>query len=582
MNTQNAITVPWMFLLGKTSTFLLVLLVLCGILQSDCTLDPSDRGDSLEYWNEEPNSLTSAASPANPTQIMDTLVKQLRQIALPLHHQNDLQETVGFNLILDSKSESLATPSPVLSWTHDLRASSYSVAIDDSEECSSPLYQTKVTTNQLRVPIFLENGSYWACISAVTLTGESLGSTDSQFSITAEGVGSAEDFLGHQSTPRYGRFSPPDQGLVQEILGNHSTFWSRPDASQPSPPSQDSVGFFRHFSWITDPNDDWKIKLLVVDQIWNRLLVFSKYPESDDTLPDLVLGQQTFDDPEPNHTLEVSASTLNRPSHVSVCTDGRLLVTDTGNHRILIWNQIPQDSFVPADFVIGQENFETAASGVGPYKLNQPVAAFCTHQGILVSDGGNHRVLLFSRQDYRKARLVIGQPDFFANKPSCSQSSLGRVEDLWIDGNQLLIADTSHHRILFFGTFPTHNGAKAQKVLGQTSFERCLPNQGLPNNSVSNDTLHEPSSLAIRDGVLAVSDRKNKRILFYHWNHRFPKEAYDVFGQRDFGLMSATTKASLLTSPFGLGASDLHGVSFVKNGLWTIDQTIGRLIKLSL
>ena len=47
-------------------------------------------------------------------------------------------------------------------------------------------------------------------------------------------------------------------------------------------------------------------------------------------------------------------SVLNHPTKVT--TDGtRLIVADTYNHRVLIWNKIPTENYSPADVVIGQK-----------------------------------------------------------------------------------------------------------------------------------------------------------------------------------------------------------------------------------
>lgn len=583
--TAKRDTIPWFQLLGKTSGFLMILIILFLICRNDTRLEPENHNGPIVSDPEDQTPFSLANSSATTTESIDTLIKRLKQMKSPTTHQNkrDLfEETVGLNLILEETP--IDNPSPVLSWTQDPRASHYTVTIDDSEQCTSPLYTTDVPVNRQKIPIFLENGTYWACISAISLSGESLSYTESPFVVEAEGVGPPEDFQGHLSSPHYGYFDPhlPRHDNIQEILGQHRDFFPR-DPQDASPlPSQETVGFFRHFSLVSDPHDDWKVKLLIVDQRWNRVLLYSTYPVDQEALPDQVIGQKDFTEPSGQQPNVTGPLTLNRPSHASLCLDGRLLITDSGNHRVLVWKEIPKDFRVSPDFVIGQENFTSSTPGIGPSKLNQPVAAFCTPRGILVADSGNNRLLVFSPQDLKKARIVIGQDDFYTKTSRCSQSSVGRVEDLWIDADRLLVADTEHHRILMFTSFPTKNGERAQKVLGQPNFNQCQPNRGLSKDQVSNDTLYEPSGLAIRNGVLAVSDRKNKRILLFPWDLDFPSEAFDVLGQRDFGVPQPANKGGFTNLPFGLGDSPLHGVTFTKTGLWTIDQLYGRMVKLPL
>ncbi len=43
----------------------------------------------------------------------------------------------------------------------------------------------------------------------------------------------------------------------------------------------------------------------------------------------------------------------------------RLIVCDSGNHRVLIWNEIPKRDGTPADVVLGQKDFYTEGPACG-------------------------------------------------------------------------------------------------------------------------------------------------------------------------------------------------------------------------
>jgi hypothetical protein len=58
-----------------------------------------------------------------------------------------------------------------------------------------------------------------------------------------------------------------------------------------------------------------------------------------------------------------SISKLRYQTGVFVSNDGRLIVSDRGNQRVLIWSSIPTVINTPANVVIGQPNFNTNAFG---------------------------------------------------------------------------------------------------------------------------------------------------------------------------------------------------------------------------
>ena len=86
--------------------------------------------------------------------------------------------------------------------------------------------------------------------------------------------------------------------------------------------------------------------LLLADGNNNRVLIWNSLPIGN-TPPDVVLGQPDFIQNYPG----TGRHQMNWP--VSVATDGRhVVVADTYNDRILIWNQLPKTNATPADIVL--------------------------------------------------------------------------------------------------------------------------------------------------------------------------------------------------------------------------------------
>lgn len=88
--------------------------------------------------------------------------------------------------------------------------------------------------------------------------------------------------------------------------------------------------------------------LILVDRGNNRILVWNTAPTTSESAPDFVLCQ-------PNQTSTVSGSALNQcnwPSDAIVTPTGKLLVADSDNNRILIWNTMPTATGASASFAL--------------------------------------------------------------------------------------------------------------------------------------------------------------------------------------------------------------------------------------
>lgn len=88
--------------------------------------------------------------------------------------------------------------------------------------------------------------------------------------------------------------------------------------------------------------------LLLLDRGNNRILVWNAAPTSSSTPPDFVLCQSST-------TATTSGSGLNQcnwPSDAVVTSTGKLVVVDTDNNRILVWNSMPTATGQSASYAI--------------------------------------------------------------------------------------------------------------------------------------------------------------------------------------------------------------------------------------
>lgn len=280
-------------------------------------------------------------------------------------------------------------------------------------------------------------------------------------------------------------------------------------------------------------------KLFVADGGNARVLLWNVVP-SGFVAADAVLGQPSFASAAQNYN-GVTASSLGIPS--GICTSGgKLVVSDTANHRVLVWSAIPTATFAaPADFVLGQPSFGASAAnpgGVSSKTLDFPRMVSCSSGALYVADELNYRVLVWSAvpsETYRAADIVLGQSSFSGavrDSSGPSESRLNHPSSVDSDGTRLLVADTLHSRVLIWNRLPLTNEAPADLVLGQPDFGETRQNNG----GISAQSLNYPGWAASDGTRLYVTDRYNHRILV--WS-TFPTTSYVaadmVLGQSSFG-----------------------------------------------
>ena len=252
------------------------------------------------------------------------------------------------------------------------------------------------------------------------------------------------------------------------------------------------------------------MKLFVNDRGNHRVLIFNTIPHDATALPDVVVGQADFTVGTPNAGGGTSASGFNENVHMSVCSNGKMFVSDRNNHRVLVYNRVPTVNNTAADFVIGQPNFSMNTAATTATGLNHPYAAYCMDNKLFVVEQGNHRILVFDpipTATSPAASYVIGQSDMLTGTAGCTADTLNGPYEILRHGDTFFIAAGGNHRVLEFNTIPTATGATATAVLGQVNFTSCLQNKGIATPSAS--SLAFPNALAAKGNLLAISDHAN-------------------------------------------------------------------------
>jgi hypothetical protein len=255
--------------------------------------------------------------------------------------------------------------------------------------------------------------------------------------------------------------------------------------------------------------------LLTGEQCGRRVLIWKALPTVTQQPADLVLGQPDMAGSMINNGGISASSMAGRPQpHI----DGQhLFVADPQNNRVLMWNTIPTTNGKGADLVLGQLNMMSNAAnngGIGPATLSGPVFATTSGGKLLVADSNNHRVLIWNAvptANGAPADVVLGQPNMMTDTASpASDITLASPASIHVDAaGRLYVVDSGNHRVVYWNAIPTQNDAAADGVIGQPNLTSSLANNG----GLTARTLQSPSGVqAIGDRVY-IADMGNDRVV---------------------------------------------------------------------
>jgi uncharacterized protein (TIGR03437 family) len=297
---------------------------------------------------------------------------------------------------------------------------------------------------------------------------------------------------------------------------------------------------------------------------------------ADPTAPrpaDVVVGQPDFSTILSN----VTQNGMRLPT--AIASDGKILVVaDTDNNRVLIWNNIPTSNGANADIELGQDDFNTVRQPIvtDNKSFRGPQGAWLQNGRLFVADTQNHRVMIWNSvptQNNQPADIVLGVADFNTNPDATiggpseipTSSNLLNPVSVSSDGVRLLVADLGHNRVVIWNDINSLSTNRPFDVVvgqpdtvssnGNNSSALCDSNGTDSNNNRTYPlrcagTLNFPR-YALSDGTrLFVADGGNDRVLV--WNRipiiRNGVPADVVLGQPDM-FSDVNTDASSLFNP---------------------------------
>jgi hypothetical protein len=265
-------------------------------------------------------------------------------------------------------------------------------------------------------------------------------------------------------------------------------------------------------------------RVIACDTGNHRVLIWHTFPDADGAPADVVLGQPDFMSEGPNVAGTDPRRGMNLPTGVAVI-EGRLVVADAWNHRLLAWDDIPQTSFTEATYVLGQSTRDdvtanrdgdpTLSSFYWPFGFGVVAGTFW------VTDTGNRRVLGWRGAGLpdpdRPADILLGQ-DEASERSDNKGGDVGGTTFRWphaIAGDDaiLYVADAGDHRVLGWTPPPSDGTTDADVVLGQADLAAFHEFKLQPQGA---QRMRFPYAITSDADRLFVGDTSNNRILIWH------------------------------------------------------------------
>jgi len=212
-------------------------------------------------------------------------------------------------------------------------------------------------------------------------------------------------------------------------------------------------------------------------------MIDSKYPVAPGKLSGWFVSGQEADIMLSGIDFNNSGGSLlfNHPK--GIATDGtHLLLADGNNNRVLIWNSLPIANR-PPDIVLGQTDFNGNYPGRGRNQMNWPASVATDGKRIVVADTNNDRILIwneFPTKNSEPADIVLdGRNGFEFGTPN--KKGFAWPWGVWTNGEKLVVSSTLGGYVYIWNSFPTRDNQPADLYLtggGNMGTPRTITSDG--------------------------------------------------------------------------------------------------------
>ena len=141
--------------------------------------------------------------------------------------------------------------------------------------------------------------------------------------------------------------------------------------------------------------------LAITDTQYYRVLIWNHWKDAFIKTADAIIGQPNLESCGQNqYSLKPGANTLNW-CYDAFLQNGSIWIADTGNSRILNFKNIPAENNQKSDKLYGNINFESIDEHLEVGKVNSerlywPFAVTATNEQLIITDTGNHRIVFYT------------------------------------------------------------------------------------------------------------------------------------------------------------------------------------------
>ncbi len=269
-------------------------------------------------------------------------------------------------------------------------------------------------------------------------------------------------------------------------------------------------------------DDGTKQWLMVADDVDDRVVIYDITSGITNGMSaSIVLGQSTFTTSSGALTQTGMSSPRSAKVH-QIGTKTLLAVADKLNDRVLIWDVSSGIGNLTngqgADFVLGQINFISNATGVTASSLDGPISTAVWGNVLFVSSEFEDRIVGYdlgidavNLANGMAATYVVGNSSFTANTALvASQTNINGPGFIDVSGNYLFAADWSNNRTLVYdlNNFVSGVNNTAVYTFGQTSFTSGT-------SATAQNRMSAPWGIAVAGNYLYVSEESSDRVISF-------------------------------------------------------------------
>lgn len=239
----------------------------------------------------------------------------------------------------------------------------------------------------------------------------------------------------------------------------------------------------------------------VADRDNHRVLIWTSPIVQNGQAANYVLGQTDFD----SGNYGLSSTTLRTPKSVSFDVNRNyVFVADSDNNRVMVWTSAVSSNGQAANYALGQVNFNSGGTGTTSVTMNHPSYTYASPNSntVMVADSNNNRVLIFNNniiQNGQAADRVLGQANMNTGGAATTQAGLSNPAAAIVNptNGKVFVVDAGNNRVTYYAD--TNSGVATLSSPPDTGID-------VPSRAVLSLSAVDPDGDALQYKIEIASD----------------------------------------------------------------------------